>query len=147
MRKTRVAFQIALFWACAALVASWALDRTPPLKVLSVSVAPGARSGAADMVTRVAVDGQKNCSVQFSRALIDSQGFRWDLGTGKKSTREAAAQIARDHAGELRNRIPIPAAAAPGRATLQQHFEYVCNPAHLIWPIVVTAEIPVEVTQ
>ena len=121
----------------------WLTDRSPPFAVIGPVVMKNAKPGEMAFFTApVRRDLDRNCSVQFSRHLIDGRGIRFDL-TKEPGMMTAAGLRAMDAAmgGYLRLAVDVPEAAAPGPAIFATDLSYACNPIHRAWPIEVSLEI------
>lgn len=125
--------------------AYWAFDRTPPFVLGEYSVF-NARAGETAMINAVVSRNTgRNCTVTFSRYLMDSQRIRHDLGGTQYMTAAALQQMERDMPDSLRLAVKIPSDMPGGRANLITALEYRCNPVHAAYPIDVLLEMPLQV--
>ena len=130
-----------LFWACAAVLAYWSVDRTPPFTLLSYSTEPVKRGGTALIKANVVRDVTRGCTVTYSRFLFDSRGFRYDLNEQQRMTAEAIKSLDKITPNVLSIAVPIPQDISVGRALFQSVLHYTCNPLQLIFPITVFMEV------
>lgn len=135
-----------LFWASIALVSYWAADRAPPFVMEGYRINPVKRGGVFPMELIVRRDVTRGCSVEFSRYMFDSRGFRYSLGEQQVMGAEGIARMEALYPGRLKLLIPIPESMAPGMAKYMTDLSYICNPTHFVWPIRVLMEVDFEVT-
>lgn len=118
----------------------WLTDRAPPFSVIGPVVVSNARPGEIIYFTApVRRDLDRECSVMFSRHIIDVRGIRFEL-TKEPGVMTAAGLRAMDAAmGKyLRLAVEVPEQAAPGQAAFVTELSYACNPVHRAWPIEVS---------
>ena len=123
--------------------AVWLADRSPPFAITGPVVTIDAQPGELAFFTAlVRRDLDRNCSVSFSRHLIDGRGVRFDL-LKEPGVMTAAGLRAMDAAmgGYLRLAVEVPAGAAPGPAIFATDLSYACNPIHRAWPIDVSLSL------
>lgn len=135
-------------WVAYSLIAAslvsvgwFAADRVPPFVLLGVE--PAAASAGEVIIIRARVwrDASRDCSVSFTRYIYDSRGVRFDGAELAKASDAMIDTMERRDPGRLTVAIVVPAAAAPGPATLQTVLWYACNKVHHIWPIYVTTDM------
>lgn len=118
----------------------WLTDRAPPFAVIGPVVVSNARAGEIVYFTApVRRDLDRECSVVFSRHIIDVRGIRFDISTAP-GVMTAAGLRAMDAAmgAYLRLAVEVPEQAAPGQAAFVTELSYACNPVHRAWPIEVS---------
>ena len=118
----------------------WLTDRSPPFAITGAVVTVNARPGDMAFFTAlVRRDLDRDCSVLFTRHLIDGKGMRFDLSK-EPGVLTAEGLQAMDAAmgGYLRLAVAVPESAAPGPAIFATNFSYMCNPIHRAWPIEVS---------
>lgn len=124
-----------LFW----ILADWALDRAPPFAitgpVLARNAPPG---GTAFFEADVRRDLDRECSVRFSRYLIDGAGVRHEFAVDLLMTPDGLRAMNILMAGKLRIAVEVPRGANPGKAVHTTELFYICNPLHKWWPIEVS---------
>ena len=127
---------VPIFW----LAGDWAFDRHPPFAIIGPVMARNAPpGGTAYFVADVRRDLDRDCSVRFSRYLIDGAGVRHDFAVDPRvMTADGLRAMDTLMAGKLRLAVEIPRGANPGRATYTTELIYVCNPLHKWWPIEVS---------
>ena len=128
-----------------AVLAYWALDRTPPFALGSYTVFNAQAGQTAFVNASVKRTATRDCTVTFSRYLIDSQRIRHDLGGSQYMSAAALAQMERDMPDSLRLAIKLPMDMPVGPANLVTASEYRCNPMHGMWPVDVLLEMKLEV--
>ena len=118
----------------------WAFDRSPPFAVVGPVTALGARPGeTAYFNAEVRRDLDRECSVVFSRYMIDGAGVRHDFARDPRvMTPNGLRAMDVLMAGQLRLAVEIPRGANPGPAVYATELRYTCNPIHKLWPIEVT---------
>jgi hypothetical protein len=136
----------ATFWLCLLLAVYWAAQRQPPLAVLAQQAAPVAPGHIAQVQLRVRRDLARGCAVSYHQRLYDAAGYRFEFGSGESLNAEGIAALERATPGQLVLRIPIPQRAASGPARLVTSLHYVCNPLHLLWPIPLQLDVPIDIT-
>ena len=110
-------------------------DTEPPFRVIS-SVANSPRAGEllrADAI--VQRDLSRNCSVTFSRHILDSQGTRIDVQPLTYMPAAGLVQLEETSPGRLRMAVMLPAYVSPGPAKLVTPLAYTCNAWHSLRPI------------
>lgn len=132
--------------AGAATIATyWAMDRTPPFVMSSYTVF-NAQAGQTAFVNAVVERSVgRDCTVNFTRYLMDSQRIRHDIGGTQYMTAAALQQMERDMPDALRLAVKLPADIPLGPAKLITALEYRCNPVHAVWPMDVLLEMTLEV--
>lgn len=127
-------------------VALWAMDREPPFKSGVATVYPTTSPGVLRIERNVRRDVSRNCSVTFSRYIIDSSGARSDLfHRPQYMSIEQRREIQRLAPNKLIEVVQIPAGLKPGKARLYTNLVYECNPLHIIWPIEVLGGVELEI--
>ena len=127
-----------------AQLAWWALDRYPPfalLKINEISV----HSNVVRFNLAVRRDLDRGCSVEFSRHLIDSDGYRHDAAVGQIMDAQTLAEMDKRMGGRLLLSMDLPAGMARGPAAMVTVLKYACNPLQELWPIPVRMTVPFEV--
>lgn len=127
-----------------AILGYYAADRKPPFEVLEVYPA-AARAG--EMVTvraRVRRDVHRECSAQYSRSFIGTNGIGADIASGSASA-EMLAVVNSMSPDAWAYEFKLPEKAMPGRGGLVNVFNYSCNKVHRVFPIEVTFLAPVTV--
>lgn len=127
--------------------AVWATDNTPPFQLLAQAVVvSGPPGGEVAFEAHVRRDLERECSVSYSRHIIDARGFRHDFESepGYLSA-NGLRQMDNDMGGQLRLVVNIPKAAAVGPAVYSAELRYVCNPLHSMFPIRAQLALPFDV--
>ena len=129
-------FCLPVFWT----LGEWAFDRDPPFAVVGPVMAFNAAPGeTAFFNADVRRDLDRECSVIFSRHMIDGAGVRHDFAKDPRvMTSDGIRAMDLLMAGRLRLAVEIPRGANPGPAVYTTELQYSCNPLHRIWPIDVT---------
>ena len=123
----------------------WALDRSPPF-VLGSYTAFNAQPGETMFITAsVQRAAEHDCSVRFSRYLVDSNKVRHEIAPDGFMSATALKDLERESPNQLRIALRVPLAAAPGPGALVTNMEYQCNPLHAVWPIDVLLRMDIEV--
>ena len=120
-------------------------DTSPPFRMLASSAntpKPGELLKAEAIVERQVF---RDCSVSFSRHIIDSAGQRIDITGTTFMPADALRQLERATPGRLRLAVVLPSYVEPGPAHLVTPLAYVCNPWHALRPIEFVMTIPFEV--
>lgn len=118
----------------------WLADRSPPFAVIGPVVVTTARPGDIAFFTApVRRDLERDCSVVFSRHIVDVRGIRFEVSK-EPGVMTAAGLRAMDAAmgSYLRLAVEVPEQAAPGQAAFVTELSYACNPIHRAWPIEVS---------
>lgn len=137
----------ACFWGAVAVAAWWAVDRAPPLRVLSIAPAAAQRGHLVEITAQVERQLHRRCSVRITRYLHDAHGFRYELERGiSLNARDLEVLERRLNPGYARVTALLPVSMSPGPAKLVSSLSYVCNPLHEVWPIRVVMVIPVAVS-
>ncbi len=133
---------IAILIALAVQVAVWFADRRPPFSwttYTSTSTKPG---NFVWFVAQVNRELDRECSVIFSRHLIDPDNNRHDLISGQYMSAHDLRKMDSMMPGELRLKMIVPDGMSAGLAHLFTTLQYSCNPVHrTIWPIEMTMEL------
>lgn len=118
----------------------WIIDREPPFAALGAAQASPVRAGGTVVfIAAVRRDLDRDCTVQFSRHLIDGLGIRHDFAADPRvMTADGLREMDSAMGHQLRLAVNIPAGAAPGPATYTSDLIYRCNPVHVLWPIAVS---------
>lgn len=131
-----------------AVVTYYAMDRLPPLRLLSYEPGLEAKAGSYLKVSaKVWRDISRNCDLQLERFIFADSG---------RARYEVASYTVPDSViystevstpGELHYVMYVPEFAEPGPALIHTVLEYRCNKVHNVWPIVVVTEIPFTITK
>lgn len=123
----------------------WAADREPPFVVLDGGVVPPANVGGILKIKGdIRRDITRGCSLTVSHWIEDRVGFRSYLPVVEMSA-ESIAKLEQIAPGTTKFSNMIPYSVATGSAIYHAENRYVCNPTHVIWPIVVVTRLPFEV--
>lgn len=123
----------------------WAADREPPFKVLNGEVVPPTNVGGVLKIRGdIRRDVTRGCSLTVSHWIEDRVGFRSYLPIVEMSA-DSLIRLEELAPGKTRFSNMVPHSVAPGAAIYHAENRYVCNPIHLIWPIVVVTRLPFEV--
>lgn len=127
---------VPIFWT----VLDWALDRHPPFAIIGPVMAHNAApGGTVFFLADVRRDLDRDCSVRFSRYLIDGAGVRFDFAVDPRvMTPDGLRAMDILMSGKLRLALEVPRGANPGKAVYTTELIYTCNPLHAIWPILVS---------
>lgn len=127
--------------------AVWATDTTPPFQLLAQAVVvSGPPGGEVAFEAEVRRDLDRECSVAFSRHIVDARGFRHDFeGEPRYLSAEGLRRMDDDMGGKLRLIVNIPKAAAVGPAVYAAELRYVCNPLQTLFPIRTHMTLPFDV--
>lgn len=138
-------FCLPLVWT----LISWALDRNPPFAIVGPIQVVNAKPGETAFFTaEVRRDLDRECSVDFSRYLIDGVGVRHDFGADPRvMTADGIRAMDVLMGGRLRLAIEIPRGANPGPAVYTSELRYRCNPLHQWWPIEVTMPLRFKIEE
>ena len=131
----------AIIGACALVALYWALDRAPPFEMVEYTVTNAKRGETAYVNAKVRRDVGRDCTVTFTRYLMDSNKARHDIGGSQYMTAAALQRMERDMPDSLRLAVHIPEYVPVGPATLVTALEYRCNPTHALWPMDVLLEM------
>ncbi len=124
----------------------WALDRSPPFRVLSHQVNSPHAGGVLTVRAKVQRDLERDCSVTFSRYLFDRNGTRHENTGPQVMTAQAIRNMDAMAPGELNEQMLVPANFPPGPGSMTTVLEYRCNPLQYVArPIPVEMNIPFEV--
>ena len=116
--------------ALGGIVGYWVTDRDNPVAVLSRTLlTPIVNPGGALQIERQ-VYRQRQCSTTVERVITDAGNIRYVL---PNETLSIYGTLGDDH---FVTSVPIPSEASVGPAVYTSTVRYVCNPIHLIWPIV-----------
>lgn len=119
----------------AGVLGFWLSERTPPIDIYDVDLlTPIVRPGG-DLKVRYYVYRRDNCRTKFQRTYRDSEGVRYALED--VDIWLSPSPLGRDEYVSL---IPISPRASQGQAKFRAITVYVCNPVHLVWPIVQTPQ-------
>ena len=128
-----------------AVLAYWALDRTPPFVLKNYTVFNASAGQTAFVNASVERVLTRDCTVTFSRYLVDSQRIRHEIGGSQYMSSAALNQMEQAMPGALRLAIKLPMDMPVGPANLITALEYRCNPMHGMWPVDVLLEMKLEV--
>ena len=120
-------------------------DNTPPFVLRGYTVFNAPAGHVAFINGNAARDLKRDCSVKFSRFLMDSQRIRHEISSESTMSAEALRAMDREMGGALRLSIRIPPDAATGPASLMTVLRYRCNAIQEFWPIDVLLEMQLEV--
>jgi hypothetical protein len=134
-------------WALfAAVICWWAFDRRAPFDIIQYVEPPPAKPGQLLRFNfPVRRQLERECSVRFTRHIIDSSGVRSDYEANHFMNADSLRAMDRVMGPYVRNVITLPSSLAEGRAVLVTNVQYQCNPLHAWWPIRVTLYYPFEV--
>ena len=127
-----------------AQLAWWALDRYPPFALTKINEV-AVHGNVARFNLDVRRDLDRGCSVEFSRHLIDADGYRHDAAVGQIMDAQALAEMDKRMGGRLLLSMDLPAGMAKGPAAMVTVLKYACNPLQELWPIPVRMTVPFEV--
>ena len=118
----------------------WSLDRHPPFGIIGpVEVRGGKPGETVYFHAPVRRDLDRNCSVRFSRHMIDGAGVRFDFALDPRiMTPDGLRAMDLLMDGGLRLAVDVPRGASPGRGSYTTELLYQCNPLHKWFPIAVT---------
>lgn len=128
-----------------AQIVVWALDRSPPFRLVSTAHAVAVPGQSVVLQMTVRRNVARECSVVWSRWVFDGRGVRIDLEGQQQMGATGIAELEKRNAGRLTISVPIPSSAFPGPAELVYDLDYVCNPLHRWWPINVVMRVPFEI--
>ncbi len=127
-------------------VVLWSLDRSPPFRVDSYTIAPVHRGGTITLNAKVARALDRECSVTLSNSLYDATGARHVIEPPIKFTPKDLAALERKTPGRMMRNLPLPEVVPAGPASLVSSMEYTCNPLQeMLRPIPVQVEFMFEV--
>ena len=125
----------------------WFAEREPPFHVIEGKVIPPSTPGGVLRVDgKVYRDLNRDCYVRIMHWIEDSKGFRHFLPT-LGLTNESIQRAERITPGQTKYVHQIAESVATGQANYHAENAYICNPTHLVWPIVVVTDIAFEVTR
>lgn len=151
MRATALLERLMWFWMLILVVSLgqlvwWAMDRSPPFRLVSHQVNSPHAGGVLSVRAKVQRDLDRECSVTFSRYLFDKVGARHEASGPQMMTPKALRNMDALAPGELNLQAPIPINFPPGPASMTTVLEYRCNPLQDVSsPIPVEMNIPFEV--
>ena len=124
----------------------WAMDRSPPFRVVSHQVNSPHAGGVLTVRAKVQRDLERDCSVTFSHYLLDRNGARHENTGQQVMTAQAIRNMDAMAPGELNVQMLVPANFPPGPGSMTTVLEYRCNPLQdVARPIPVEMNIPFEV--
>lgn len=125
----------------------WSFARAAPFYVKNYVEPSSVKAGETVFFTMPAYrDLGRDCSVKWSRHLIDSISVRHDLREGERFMSAEALRSMSEAMGQtLKTAALVPDSAAPGRAVLVTNLRFTCNPVQVAFPIEVTLFFPFEV--
>lgn len=131
-----------------AVVVHYAMDREPPLKLLSYDEGMQAKPGEYLKVhAKVWRDRTRDCDLHLSRFIFADNGrARYDVASYPVPD-SVIDSMEKTTPGELHYALYIPESVEPGQAIIRTVLQYRCNKVHAIWPIIVVTEIPFTVTR
>ena len=121
------------------------MDNTAPFVLRGYTVFNAPAGQVAFINGNTSRDLKRDCSVSFSRFLMDSQRIRHEIASDSHMTAEALRAMDREMGGALRLSIRIPPDAATGPAKLMTVLRYRCNAVQEFFPINVLLEMQMEV--
>jgi hypothetical protein len=127
--------------------AQWGTDNVAPFELLATTtVVPGPPGGEVLFESAVRRDLHRECSVRYSRHIVDSRGFRHDFEMEPRYlSADGLRRMDKDMGQRLKIVVNIPKAAAVGPAIYAAELNYVCNPLHTLFPLRVTMAMPFDV--
>mgnify|MGYP003510480865 CR=1 FL=1 len=150
-RATQLLERMMWFWIILLIVSVgqviwWAMDRSPPFRVLSHQVNSPHAGGVLTVRAKVQRDLERDCSVTFSHYLLDRNGARHENTGQQVMTAQAIRNMDAMAPGELNVQMLVPANFPPGPGSMTTVLEYRCNPLQYVArPIPVEMNIPFEV--
>lgn len=127
-------------------VCYWALDRSPPFRVESYTVAPVHRGEVVSIDAKVWRDVNRGCSVTLANSLYDSKGVRYSIEPPIKFTPGDISALDRKSPGRMMRNIQLPDIVPAGPASIVSSMEYECNLLQeIIRPIRIQAEFEFEI--
>ena len=121
-------------------------DRAPPFQVLSYTTTPAKPGGVMTISAEVRRATDRNCSVELSSFIFDSEGSRWEYGGMQMSTPQGIRDIDASSPGRIARKIVLPKEMAVGPAMVKSSMLYRCNiMQELLRPIYVQTEFKFEV--
>lgn len=150
-RATQLLERMMWFWIILLIVSVgqviwWAMDRSPPFRVLSHQVNSPHAGGVLTVRAKVQRDLERDCSVTFSHYLLDRNGARHENTGQQVMTAQAIRNMDAMAPGELNVQMLVPANFPPGPGSMTTVLEYRCNPLQdVARPIPVEMNIPFEV--
>jgi len=117
-----------------AVLGFWVIDRNPPSTVIRATVATSDVKPGGDLQVAYEIVRYRSCRTTINRFLIDSTQARFTLDDLRLAG--APGPLGRDW---YITTLPIPLNFAPGKARYRVVSSYVCNPIHLISPIITEA--------
>lgn len=124
----------------------WWFDRNPPIKITGIQKTTRAIIGEEVKIEiPVKRDIKRNCSVLFSRYLIDSNGTYYDIMATRFLSYDGWVNMNRVNPDSIKFATEIPRKASLGPAILITQNAYMCNPLQYIWPIDVDIKTELEI--
>ncbi len=120
-------FWIILLIVSVGQVIWWALDRSPPFRVLSHQVNSPHAGGVLTVRAKVQRDLERDCSVTFSHYLLDRNGARHENTGQQVMTAQAIRNMDAMAPGELNVQMLVPANFPPGPGSMTTVLEYRCK--------------------
>ena len=151
VRATQLLERMMWFWIILLIVSVgqviwWALDQSPPFRVVSHQVNSPHAGGVLTVRAKVQRDLERDCYVTFSRYLFDRNGTRHENTGPQVMTAQAIRNMDAMAPGELNVQMLVPANFPPGPGSMTTVLEYSCNPLQdVARPIPVEMNIPFEV--
>lgn len=122
-------------------VSSWAMDRSPPVTIIS-SKADGYAMPGGTLLIRYTVERHRSCQLKVDRAIITSELTRIELQDSDWAA--APGPMGKDI---YKSEVIIPSRVPPGPSVYRVILQYRCNPLQVLYPIIVRTETPFVVAQ
>lgn len=115
----------------------WAMDDSPPFALLATTkVVSGPPGGEVFFDSAVRRDLHRDCSVRYTRHIVDARGFRHDFEMEPRYlSADGLRRMDKDMGQRLKIVVNIPKAAAVGPAIYAADLYYICNPLHSLFPL------------
>lgn len=122
------------------------VDSSPPFYVKEYTQ-PAAVHAGGTVVFMLPVyrDVARNCSVKWTRHLIDSNSIRYDIDKDRFMSAESLRTMNKMMGQMLKISVDVPQEVSVGRTVLVTNLHYACNPWQKLFPIEVTLYFPFEV--
>ena len=124
---------LAMFFA--GVLGYWVTDHDPPLRLLKREVLTPSVTAGGMLRIRNTIDLFRRCAANNTRVLFDSEKVRYAL-----PGEEFAVFPGKLGQFSYVVEVPIPAAAASGRAEITLISQFECNITHKLWPVTLVSD-------
>lgn len=133
-------FLIFVLACMAAVLGTWVGDVVPPVIVLNGRATPSTVPIGGSLTIHWVIERHRNCKVRRDVIMMDGKRVVWDVVSPPATS---YAPLGKDE--YFTAPIPLPLGFAPGPSVYRSKLQFICNPVHHLWPIIVKTEVPFEV--